>query len=224
MGGRALYHTTRALYKGGKKGGSKQRKGKRGEEELEEEDEDLPAAEVPDIEALCNSKQLKRIESLTQEFSRMRGGQVSAEMFNHLQVKAHGERVGILEVAQIVMKGSKFNVSVFDPELASPTASAIREAGLGLNPSVEGNNVIVSVNKPSKEAREALVKSLNQVSEKAKQDVRGVRKTILDKLKKLRKTASEDELARLTRQVESYTEKNLTKIGEMLGEKTKHIL
>ena len=232
MGGIALYHATAPLLKS--KGGSKNRKvskqrkqDKHGGEELEVDDgRNKDIEELPDIEVICNGKQLRRIESLVKEFSRVRRGQVSADMFNHLQVKVHGgESVGILEVAQIVMKasGSKFNVIVFDPDLASSTAASIRDSGLGLNPTVEGNNIIVNIKQPSKETREALVKSLNQVTEMAKQDVRGIRKTALDKLKKV-KRVREDEVTRLTKKVESYTEKNLMKITELLSEKTEQVL
>jgi hypothetical protein len=136
---------------GGGGGGGKKKGGKKGkasdddedDEDYDEDDdaEDTPAPPVvlPDTN-VTNEKMLRRVERLEEELSRIRGGAISQDMFNHLNVKAHGSSANILEVAQISMKGgAKFSVAVFDPELTTATAAAIRDADMGLNPSVEGS-------------------------------------------------------------------------------------
>ena len=82
----------------------------------------------------------------------------------------------------------------------------------------------MTANRPSKEAREALVKGVNQVAEKIKGDVRGLRKESLDKLKNLKKKASDDDIKRLSKQVEAITEVNLAKVAQMVKDKTAEIL
>jgi ribosome recycling factor len=231
------YHASLpTLKKGGNKGGNKVKgKGKKQRQQGVEDEEDDDGDDDDDMvsEAVVelpnpedwNEKMLRRIERLKEEYEKIRGGSISSDMLNHLQVKAHGGAyVNILEVAQISMKGgTKINVSVFDPELASATASSIR-SDMGLNPSVEGSSITVTVNKPSKEAREALVKGINQTTEKAKNDIRQVRKTALDKLKKLKKNASEDELKRMEKKVEAFTDKNLATAKKMFVDKQAAIM
>ena len=225
------FHTSTPLWKGkgGKKSKNGGKKGKNmgaaGEGDHEEDFEEEEVEYVPLPDPIDYDKKMnKRLERLEEDFSRIRGGKIGSDMFNHLQVKAHGASMSIVEVAQVTMKGStKFNVSVFDPELVSATAASIRDSGMGLNPAVEGSNVVVSVNKPSKEAREAIVKGASQVVEKAKNDIRGIRKDIMDKIKK-RKEASEDDRKRLVKQMEAITEKHLDKAGKIFRSKERDIM
>ena len=73
----------------------------------------------------------------------------------------------------------------FSVQTANAIADAIRDAGLNLNPSVEGSVVRVPVPKPSKESRDATVKLAAKIAEAAKNRVRRVRQAAMDKLKKL---------------------------------------
>jgi len=67
----------------------------------------------------------------------------------------------------------------------------------------------VKVTKPSKESRELLVRQCAALAEKAKQDVRAVRKDGLDKYKKLKGKLSDDELKRHTKELEGYSDKGV---------------
>ena len=229
---RSYHASVPALKKGGnKKGANKKGSGKKQAHQDDDEENDIEddasetIIELPNPDD-SNDKMQSKVKRLQQEYDKIRGGAISSEMFNHLLVKAHGGvHVSILEVAQISMKGaSKIHINVFDPELAAPTAASIRDANMGLNPAVEGSSIMVTVNKPSKEAREALIKGINQTTERAKNDIRGIRKNALDKFKKLKKQASEDEVKRLSKKVEEYTEKNLATVKKMLAEKTTAIM
>ncbi|RYG57511.1 ribosome-recycling factor [archaeon] len=73
-------------------------------------------------------------------------------------------------------------------QLASAIADAIRDAGLNLNPAVEGNIVRVPVPKASKETRDATIKLVSKIAENAKTRIRHVRQAALDKLKKVEGT------------------------------------
>jgi ribosome recycling factor len=109
----------------------------------------------------------KKIANLTREFSKLRGGRVSVDMFNDIKIDAYGSKIPLSDIGQVSLKASnKLNISIFDPDLISSASNAIRDCGLGLNPTVEGNNLLVTVPKPSKEARENIVKLANKISEK----------------------------------------------------------
>ena len=220
------FHTSSPLLmaKGGKgRKGNKKAK----VQEYDPDDDVIEYVPLPDPDTEYGSKMEKRLDRLSEEFSKLRGGAITAEMFNHLMVKAHGAKLSIIEVAQITMKTStKFNVNVYDPELVGATAASIRESGMGLNPSIEGSNLVVSVNKPSKEQREKVAKGASQVAEKAKADIREIRRGGMDKLKKMekRKEASKDDAFRLMKALESITEKSLEKATKLFKNKEAEIM
>jgi hypothetical protein len=70
-------------------------------------------------------------------------------------------------------------------QVATAISNAIRDAGLNLNPAVEGNVIRVPVPKPSKESRDANLKLVSKVAESAKVNIRRIRQEALDKLKKM---------------------------------------
>ena len=70
-------------------------------------------------------------------------------------------------------------------QMASAIADAIRDAGLNLNPAVDGSAVRVPVPKPSKETRDATLKLVSKIGEAARGRIRRVRQAAMDKLKKV---------------------------------------
>ena len=71
------------------------------------------------------------------------------------------------------------------PQLSTAIATAVRDAGLNLNPRVEGLVIKVPVPKPSRETRDANIKLAGKVAEAAKATIRRQRQAALDGLKKL---------------------------------------
>jgi len=204
----------------------KDKKGKKGKgaaaddsDDDDDEDEAPAAVVLPDV-STYGSKMTKSIDRLTEDFAKMRGGAVRSDMFNHLTVLL-GEGAGsanILEVAQITMVNPlRFDLSVFDPALTQAVGNAIRDCGMGLNPvKGERDNIwTVKVTKPSGDARDALIKVASQRCERSRQDIRMFRKDGLDKLKNLKGKAGDDDLKRLTKQVEDMSDKALEAVGKL---------
>lgn len=114
-------------------------------------------------------------------------------MLDHVMVEAYGDKQPLPGVAQIALKNPNLiAVSPFDAALANAVANAIRDAGLNLNPAVEGNVVRVPIPKASKETKDATLKLITKISDNAKNRVRKVRQTALDKLKKLEGVSADD--------------------------------
>jgi hypothetical protein len=150
------YHNSVQLNfaKGSKKGAKVQ---------TEEEANDIYIPSAEDTEKLMD----KKISRLQEEFTKFRGGRASPDIFNGLMVEAYGSKVPLSETGQITMKGTnKVCVALYDAELAVPASNAIRDCGLSLNPTVEGNSILVVIPKPSKEARENVIKLASKTAEK----------------------------------------------------------
>ena len=77
----------------------------------------------------------------------------------------------------------------------APTAKAIREAGLGLNPSPDGQMIRIPIPELTTERRNELAKLAHKYAEQGKVAVRNVRRDGMDSLKKAEKDhkISEDE-------------------------------
>lgn len=64
------------------------------------ESEDAPVVFLPDTKKLESSMTTK-MNRLIEEFSRLRGGRASGDMFNHLYVEAYGSKIPLTEVLKI---------------------------------------------------------------------------------------------------------------------------
>ena len=150
----AGFHTSKILL------APKQKKGKNNSDEAEVE------VKLPDLKSI-ETQMISRITRLSEEFKTLRGGKTSTDMFNHIIVDAHGSKVPLSSTSQVTLiNSSKLSLNVFDTELISSVTEAIRQSGMNLSPNVEGNTVIVTVPKPSKESRDLLLKAATKMSDK----------------------------------------------------------
>ena len=85
--------------------------------------------------------------------------------FHNIPVESYGV---ISNIAQVTLKSaSKVSITVYDPDAVKKVADAIRTSSdLNLNPIIDGSTMEVNIPKPSKETREATVKSMHKVAEK----------------------------------------------------------
>jgi hypothetical protein len=131
--------------------------------------EEVPEVALPDLKKLDSSMTIK-VNRLLDDFSKLRGGRVTADMFNHLFIDAYSSKIPINDAGQITLKAAnKVNISVFDPELVAAVAKAVRDCNMSLSPTVEGNSVAIVVPKPSKEAREGVIKLAGKAAEKVRE-------------------------------------------------------
>jgi hypothetical protein len=104
------------------------------------------------------------LSKLVLDMSKQKIGKISTETFSQLNVNSFGS---IGSLGQLTMKTpTKLSISVFDPSIVKQVADAIKDSGLGLNPTVEAATVVVNIPKPSIEARETVVKLVNKMGEK----------------------------------------------------------
>ncbi len=126
-------------------------------------DEDGPVVPLPDVKTI-DSKMDNGIHWLTSELDKIKVGRANLETFNTIAVESYGT---LADAGQITMKGpSKVSIAVYDPSMVKAVTDALKGSGLGVNPTVEGNEVLVNVPKPSKEARDLMIKAASKLAEK----------------------------------------------------------
>lgn len=133
----------------------------------------------------------KAVAALKEEFGSLRTGRASAGLLDQVMVEAYGSTVPINQVGAVsVPEPRSLSVSVWDRGLVVSVEKAIRNAGLGLNPVVEGQNLRVPIPPLTEERRKDLAKLASKYAEQQRIAIRNVRRDANDDLKKAQKDLS----------------------------------
>jgi len=166
----------------------------------------------------------RAVSSLKEEFQGLRTGRANAGLLDPVQVQAYGSTSPLNAVAAIsVPEPRMISVSVWDKTMVGPVEKAIRAAGLGLNPIVDGQTLRIPVPPLTEERRKELAKLAGKYAEQQKIAVRNVRRDANDDLKKAEKAAdiSQDEQKKMEAEVQKDTDAAIKRIDETL--KTKEV-
>jgi len=167
------------------------------------------------------------IDVLNRELTGLRTGRASVNLLDAVKVEAYGSPTPINQIGNInVPEPRMITVQVWDASMIKAVEKAIREAGLGLNPSVDGQTVRVPLPSLTEERRQELTKIAAKYAEEGRISVRNVRRDAMEALKKSEKDGdiSEDEHRRLSDEVQKATDSRIKKIDEILAAKQKDIL
>jgi len=117
-------------------------------------------------------------------------------------------------------------VQVWDKSNVTPVDKAIRSAGLGLNPIVDGQTLRLPIPDMTEERRKEMAKLASTYAEKAKIAARNVRRDGMEALKAAEKKGkiSQDEQKRLEAEVQKITDKVVADIDTAASAKEKEIL
>ena len=165
--------------------------------------------------------------SLKHELGGLRTGRASASLLEPVQVEAYGQRLPLLQVASIsVPEPRALSVSVWDKGMVSAVDKAIRDANLGLSPTVEGTTLRIRIPELNEQRRKEMVKIAHKYAEDARVAVRHIRRDGIDVLKKLLKehAISEDDDKRHVEEVQKATDQAVKEIDALLAGKEKEIM
>jgi ribosome recycling factor len=169
----------------------------------------------------------KAVAALREEFSGLRTGRANAGLLDPVQVEAYGSTAPLNSVAAIsVPEPRMISVNVWDKSMVGPVEKAIRAAGLGLNPIVDGQTLRIPVPALTEERRKELAKLAGKYAEQQKIAVRNVRRDANDDLKKAEKASeiSQDEQKRMEAEVQKDTDAAIKRIDETLKAKEVEIM
>jgi ribosome recycling factor len=167
------------------------------------------------------------MDAARNEFTGLRTGRASVHMLEHVQVEAYGSRMPINQCGSVTVPEPRLlNVQVWDASIAKHVEKAIREAGLGLNPVAEGNLIRVPVPQLTEERRKELSKVAGKYAENARVAIRNIRRDGMDMVKKDKSDGliTEDDVKRLSDEVQKLTDEYTGKVDVLLAEKEKDIM
>ena len=169
----------------------------------------------------------KAVQALKEEFSGLRTGRANAGLLDPVQVEAYGSTSPLNSVAAIsVPEPRMISVSVWDKGMVVSVEKAIRAAGLGLNPIVDGQTLRIPIPPLTEERRRDLVKLAGKYAEQQKIAVRNVRRDANDDLKKAEKASdiSQDEQKKMEAEVQKDTDAAIKRVDETLKTKEAEIM
>jgi ribosome recycling factor len=142
-------------------------------------------------------------------------------------VLAYGQAMPINQVATVsVSEARALAVQVWDKNMVGAVDRAIRDANLGLSPTVEGQILRIRIPELNEQRRKELAKIAHKYAEESRVAVRHVRRDGMDILKKLvkDKAISEDDEKRHETEVQKATDAAIGEIDHALAAKEKEIM
>ena len=167
------------------------------------------------------------VATLKSELAGLRTGRASAALLDPVKVEAYGNVVPINQVGTISTPEARMiTVQVWDKGLAKAVDKAIRDAGLGLNPQMDGQLLRIPLPELNQERRKELSKLAHKYAEAARVAVRNVRRDGMDHLKALEKghQMSEDEHRQKSDEVQKMTDDTIKEIDAALKVKEGEIM
>jgi ribosome recycling factor len=167
------------------------------------------------------------LTALKQEFSGLRTGRASAGLLDTVQVEAYGASTPLNQIGTVsVPEPRMISVQIWDKGLVQAADKAIRNAGLGVNPIMDGQNLRIPIPPLNEERRIELAKLASRYAEQARVAVRNVRRDGMDTLKALEKNneLSEDEHKKKGALVQAATDAIIATIDETLSAKEEEIM
>jgi ribosome recycling factor len=157
----------------------------------------------------------------------IRTGRASVNMLEPVQIEAYGSMMPINHVATLhVPEPAMITVQPFDVSQIGMIDKAIRNAGLGLNPSNDGKIIRIPIPPLNEERRKELAKKLHVIAEEHRVALRNVRRDSNEGVKKLLKDKliSEDEDRRAHDEIQKLTDGTIAKLDALSKAKEKDIL
>ena len=183
----------------------------------------MPAYDKNDLQRRMHGA----VEALKHDLVGLRTGRASVALLDTIAVEVYGANMPVNQVATVsVPEPRLLTVQVWDRGNVASVEKAIRNAGLGINPIVDGQLIRLPIPELTEERRKELAKLAGQYAEKARIAVRNVRRDGMDALKTDEKKheISEDEHKRLGVEVQKMTDDTIKDIDTAAHAKEQEIL
>lgn len=171
----------------------------------------------------------KALEALSGSLATVRTGRATPKLVDGVQVQvaAYGAVMPLNQLATVQAPDARLLVvTPWDKTTITDIEKGIVQAGLGLNPSNDGQVIRIPVPPLTAERRQDLIKQVRKHGEDAKIRIRHVRREYNDTFKDAEKDGDigEDELRRLLQKVQDATDANVKKVDVTVDAKEQEVL
>lgn len=167
------------------------------------------------------------LTALKTEYTGLRTGRANIHLLDPIHVDAYGASTPLNQVGAVSAPEPRMlAVQVWDKGVVNAVEKAIRNAGLGVNPIVDGQTIRVPIPPLNEERRRELAKLAGKYAEAARVAVRNVRRDGMEHLKKLEKDGdiSQDQHKKFAEQVQQSTDQFVKSVDQTLASKEEEIM
>ena len=175
----------------------------------------------------CSSEMQSSISAFTSELKNIRTGRVSPDILKTIVIDSYGSQTPLTQLSNINnLDNMTLNVNIWDSSLVKIVEKSILDSNLGVNPQLDGSNILLKFPELTAERRKELVKIISEISEKFKISIRGIRRKFLDEIKILEKDKkiSIDESKKFHDDVQKLTDISIRDIEKLTNSKQSEIL
>ncbi|HTE47433.1 MAG TPA: ribosome recycling factor [Gemmatimonadaceae bacterium] len=166
----------------------------------------------------------KDLAHVRHEFSTVRSGKASASMLDTVKVEMYGQWMQLNQVATVNAPEPRvIIVTPFDKSQIKIVEKAIRESGLGLEPSAQGPLIRVPLPSMNEQRRKELVKVVHKYAEDGRVAIRHARTHGREGLKKL-SGVSEDDIKHAEKDLQKVHDDFIHKIDDLVKAKEAEIM
>ncbi len=168
----------------------------------------------------------KALFHLDESLAQIRAGKANPRMLDSLTVDYYGNETPLPQVSNINTPDARtIKVQPWEKNMIGPIEKAIQNSNLGLNPSNNGESIILNIPPLTEERRIDLVKQSKGEGENAKVSVRNARKDAIDQFKQMQKDGlSEDMEKDAEAEAQKITDDFSRKVEEMIKKKEEEIM
>ncbi|MBQ3447351.1 MAG: ribosome recycling factor [Synergistaceae bacterium] len=169
----------------------------------------------------------KAITFLQNEYLSIRTGRAHPGLVSDIKADYYGTPTAIKQLANITIpEGRVIQIAPFDKGALKAMEKAILAANIGMTPQSDGTVIRLTLPELTKARRVELTKILAKKAEEAKVVIRNYRRDAIESLKKQEKASeiTEDDLKKLTKDVQDITDGYIKKIDEVYKVKEKEVL
>ncbi|MDR2341173.1 MAG: ribosome recycling factor [Puniceicoccales bacterium] len=172
-------------------------------------------------------KMQKAVQFITGEFATIHAGKSSAAMVEMVLVDVYGSSSRLKDIAAITTPDARtISIQPWDKSAAKAIEKALLAANLGFTPVVDSAKIRCIIPEMNLERRKKMARQSAEIAETGRVSVRNIRKEMNEALKKQQKAGemSEDDLKRLEKDVQKFTDDAISEIDKLLQKKEQELL
>ncbi len=164
------------------------------------------------------------LETMENRLTSIRAGRANPAMLNGINVEYYGTPTPLQSLANITVPEARtLIIKPFDKSCLKDIVRAINEADLGINPTDNGESVIMSIPALTEDRRKEYVKQAKEIAEETKIALRRVRQDANDTIKN-DEEITEDEEKRMMDEVQKLINEYNIKVDDKFKEKEEELM
>jgi len=177
---------------------------------------------INEIQQDAELRMTKSIESLKNEFSKLRTGRANVSLLDQIEVEYYGTPTPLNQVASVTATDARtLTVAPWEKPMVAVIEKAILTSNLGLNPATAGMAIRVPMPPLTEERRREMIKVVRGEAEQGRIAIRNIRRDANNQFKELvkEKEISEDEERRASDSIQKLTDKFIAEVDSLLAAK-----